>query len=346
MRPHLVAREELGSARVDGLVLCEELRDEAGHTALRKGQVLHAADLPVLGQLPWRELHLIEPEPGELHEEEAGRRIAAAAAGDGIEVRAFAGGHWPLVATRRGVLDVSAAALRDVNCIEGACVYTLFDGQIVDAGEVAARAKVTPFVLHESRVRELEAIAREHSGLVRVRAFHPARIGAIVQERLGEHQIGRFRDALAEKVAWFGAELIEPWFVEPDEDAIAAAVRELLRVGAQIVVFAGTKAMDPLDPAFLALERLGTSLELHGIPAHPGSLLWLAYLDGVPLVGMPTCGLFSQATTFDLILPRLLIGERPRRTQLAELGHGGLLTKEMGFRFPRYRAAQLRGEVE
>jgi hypothetical protein len=82
------------------------------------------------------------------------------------------------------------------------------------------------------------------------------------------------------------------------------------------------------------------------VPAHPGSLFWLARRVEVPILGMPACGLFSQATVFDLILPRILTGERIGSAELAELGHGGLLTREMSFRFPPYRRASNRGEVE
>ena len=99
---------------------------------------------------------------------------------------------------------------------------------------------------------------------------------------------------------------------------------------------AGTKAMDPLDPPS-GIERLGAPLERYGVPAHPGSLFWLARVGEVPVLGMPTCGLFSQATTFDVILPRVLAGERVDRTTLAELGHGGLLSRDAAFRFPPYR---------
>ncbi|MCC7324843.1 MAG: hypothetical protein IT358_13465, partial [Gemmatimonadaceae bacterium] len=66
----------------------------------------------------------------------------------------------------------------------------------------------------------------------------------------------------------------------------------------------------------------------------------------VPIVGMPACGLFSQATVFDLILPRLLTGERLGVHDLAALGHGGFLTRDMAFRFPPYRQARERGAVE
>jgi molybdopterin biosynthesis enzyme len=157
--------------------------------------------------------------------------------------------------------------------------------------------------------------------------------------------MARFRDALGEKVAWFGSALLEPLFVRPDAGAIADAMGSLLAGGAQVITLAGTKAMDHLDPAFRALDRLGVAPERHGVPAHPGSLFWIARAGDVPILGMPTCGLFSQATVFDLILPRILAGDHVGRGDLAALGHGGFLTRDMSFRFPPYRASRARGEV-
>src|SRR5262245_66025707 len=109
---------------------------------------------------------------------------------------------------------------------------------------------------------------------------------------------------------------------------------------------AGASALDPLDPVFGGLTLLGAAMERHGAPAHPGSLLWLARWEGAPVLGMPTCGMFSQATTFDLVLPRLLTGETVGNRELAALGHGGLLSREMAYRFPPYRANAARGELE
>jgi hypothetical protein len=81
------------------------------------------------------------------------------------------------------------------------------------------------------------------------------------------------------------------------------------------------------------------------VPAHPGSLLWLGALSTTPVVGMPSCGMFSQATLFDLVLPRLLAGEPVGPAELAAFGHGGLLGRDMAFRFPPYRAGQDRGAL-
>ena len=344
MRLHCVAP---GAATDDlaGMVLCHDV--DVDGRRLRKGHVIRAGDVPALAALA-DELHLIEPETGDVHEDEGGRRLAAAAAGDGVEVRDASAGHWPLVATRRGVLDVSVDALRRANAIDGVLVYTLFDGQIVDAGEHVARAKVAPLVLEGRRVEEAERVggATPEGGLLRVRPFVARRVGAVVQETLGQAAATRFRAALDEKLTWFGSTLLEPAFVASDGDALAAAMERLVAEGAELLVVAGTKAMDPLDASWRALERLGASIERFGVPAHPGSMFWVAWQEALPILGMPTCGLFAQATVFDLVLPRVLAGERVGRAKLAELGHGGFLTRELAFRFPPYRGgATARGAL-
>ena len=119
----------------------------------------------------------------------------------------------------------------------------------------------------------------------------------------------------------------------------------LLAEGAEVLIVAGASALDPLDPVFLGVGLLGGHMERHGVPAHPGSLLFLARVGAVPVLGMPTCGMFSQATTFDLALPRILAGEAIGNDELAALGHGGLLSQDSAWRFPRYRDSAARGEL-
>ena len=65
-------------------------------------------------------------------------------------------------------------------------------------------------------------------------------------------------------------------------------------------------------------------------------MIWLAELGECQLLGLPLCGMFAMATAADLILPRLLTGERITPQSLAELAHGGVLGQEMRFRFPPY----------
>lgn len=329
-----------------GQVLTVDVRDAAGRILLAKGTRVDDAAARQLHDVAWDQLHLLRLDPDDVHEREAGARLAAAAAGIGVQVGAFAVGAWPLDASHRGILDVHREALERVNQVDGLCLYTLFDGQVVDRGETVARGKIIPFAIDAATLERGEGTARAVGGVVAVRPFVPMVVGAVVQESLGARGMARFEQALGEKVEWFGSTLRPPAFVSATADAVTDGLARLLSEGVEVIALAGSRAMDPLDPAFEALQRVGGRMERHGVPAHPGSLVWLARAGEVPIVGMPACGLFSQATVFDLLLPRILTGEAVGARELAALGHGGFLTRDMAFRFPPYRQARERGAVE
>ncbi len=200
-------------------------------------------------------------------------------------------------------------------------------------------------MIADAIVREAEALGRRAGGLVAVRGFRPVAVAAVAPAGLVPRARARFEAVLREKLDWLGAPLASLAYAPPDAAALARAVEDGLAAGARIVVAAGANALDPLDPAFVAIERLGGRFVRKGVPAHPGSLLWVALVGSVPVLGMPGCGMFSQATLFDLLLPRLLTGETVDAAALAAYGHGGLLGRDMAFRFPPYRAGQDRGAV-
>lgn len=337
-------RSEATADLLAGRVLCHDVRDAAGKVALSKGALLDATSARTLLGLPWDEVHLLAVDPGDVHEEEAGRRLAMAASGDGVEVKGYTGGQWTLVATRRGVLRIDVRRLADVNQHAGIAVFTLFDGQPVERGETVAKAKVTPLVIGGDIVRAVEKAAGD--GAVSVAPFRPAVVGAVARESLQPRQRERFESALRQKIDWFGSRLLDLRFAEASARGVADDLVALREAGAGVLIVAGASALDPLDPVFGGLTLLGARMERHGAPAHPGSLLWLARWQELPVLGMPTCGMFSQATTFDLVLPRLLAGERVGNAEIAGLGHGGLLSREMAYRFPPYRADVARGELE
>jgi hypothetical protein len=346
MKVLAVRRERASVATLRDHVLCHDVRDSGGAVVGHKGARLSEDAAATVLAAPWEEIHVIAAEPGDLHEEDGGRRLASAVVGDGVEVKGYTGGQWTVSATRRGLLRIQQSRLTEVNALDGISVFTLFDGQPVEPGETVAKAKVTPLVIAEKTIVAVEEIARAASGLVTVRGFRPESIGVVARERLEARQRSRFEAALQLKVDWFGGRLLAIRYAGDSAAAVAADLRTLRGEGARLLVVAGASALDPLDAVFGGLSLVGARMERHGAPAHPGSLLWLADWGGLPVLGMPTCGMFSQATTFDLVLPRLLAGDSIDNRALAALGHGGLLSRDMAYRFPPYRAGAVRGELE
>ena len=67
-----------------------------------------------------------------------------------------------------------------------------------------------------------------------------------------------------------------------------------------------------------------------GLPMHPGTLLWIATLARTTIIGLPSCGLGPQKTSFDLILPRILAEGEISDETIAELAQGGILRRSNG----------------
>jgi hypothetical protein len=344
-----LTRDTLRSLDGRVLLLAQDLRDGAGRTAAPKGMRLTRDALQQLGDLSWERLHAVELEADDVAEGAAGERLVRAAAGRDVEAGAMTAGHWPLLARARGIVQVQVNALRDINALGDVVLYTLFDGQVVEERETVARAKIIPFAVSGATLEAAERLARDGHGVVHIRRFLPQRVSAVIMETLGERAMTRARNVLDEKVRWFGSTLSDVRVATSGHEALAAALRAQIADGAQVLILAGSRPMDPLDTMFETLTLLGARIERLGVPAHPGSLLWLATLthgDGErTILGLPSCGLFTQASVFDLVLPRLLAGERLTSDVLAGLGHGGLLTRDMLFRFPAYRSNVRRGEI-
>src|SRR3989442_9333715 len=101
MKPVALAREGAAVVALEGRVICGDVRGADGKVTVEKGQVLDAELARRLLDLPWRVLHLLELEPGDIHEEPAGARLSQAAAGEGVEARGYSGGQGDVPAGAR-----------------------------------------------------------------------------------------------------------------------------------------------------------------------------------------------------------------------------------------------------
>ncbi len=318
-----------------------------------KGRRLTAADLAVLGAPAVRVagepraladagIAVLVPEVADLHEDDAAVRLAAAVAGPGVTTRGPAESRVDVLAATDGLLHIRGDLVERMDRIDPVEVFTLFDGQVVRAGDLVASVKVAPHVVPSEVVERAERVALRagKGGVVRVAAFTRRRVAALVKESVHAPARERFEASVRLKVESLGSELVDVVYVADSADPVTAALAPLVRgrrsERVDLVLTAGSASTDPEDPFYVAIERLGGRVVRHGVPAHPGSMLWLARIGRTDLLGLPSCGAYSKATAADLLLPRLLSGEPATPATVARLGVGGILTRSMRFRFPAY----------
>jgi hypothetical protein len=325
-------------ARLAGAILTRDL--VVSGSRWTKGRRLTAEDLAALASADAGDpVSVLIAEPGELHEDEAALRLAAAVAGPGMTQRGPAQSRVDLIADSAGVLNVRIAELERVNRIDPLEVFTGFDGQVVDRGDLVASVKIAPHLVDAATVDAGARLAGFGSHpLVWVAPFVPSRVGVIVKESVRATARDRFEASVHAKVEGLGSTIESIEYVDDDPEAVEAALARFVRRPdpLELVLTAGAASTDPLDPVFVAIAALGGRLVRRGVPAHPGSMLWLARIGGTAILGLPTCGAYSKATAADLLLPRLLSGEPASERTVAKLGHGGILTRSQRFRFPAY----------
>ena len=91
-----------------------------------------------------------------------------------------------------------------------------------------------------------------------------------------------------------------------------------------MVVCTGGMSVDPDDTTPSAIKATGANVISYGAPVLPGAMFLLSYLNDTPIMGLPGCVMYAKRTIFDLVLPRVLAGEKLTVEDLAEYGEGGL----------------------
>jgi hypothetical protein len=324
--------EPVPDPETSSVVITEDVT--LGGRRIRKGHRVKADDVSLLADLD-RPVHAVILESGDVHEDDAGARLASAVAGPGLAIRGPSFSRYNLVANTKGLLRVDADALLRLNRLPGVAIFTLEDRIPVVPGKIVTGVKVTPVAVAEATLSEAEAIAAE-SPVVQIAAFQPLRVGVISTEGPDWRVRDRFQASVAQKIGWYGGSIIGFSDLPRDAEVIAAEIGRLEGEGADLVLAAGGNTIDPLDPTLRALDVAGAEIVRFGAPAHPGSMFWLAYRGTLPIFNLASCSMFSKATIADVVLPWIMTGERVEADTLAGLGFGGLLDRGMTFRFPPY----------
>jgi len=296
--------------------------------AFRKGHMVCEEDICHLQRLGKNHLYTIEDlAPDQIHENEAASMLASAIAGEGVEwTDDPKEGKIVMRAACDGLLAVDAAALAALNMIDEVMCATLHAHTRVCKGEMVAATRAIPLVMNREPVERAAAIARHHGAIVRVRPLRQARAGLIITGNEVFHGLiqDRFTPVLQAKIAALDSHVAAVAFAPDDAERIAEAIRGHIARGCDLLLLTGGMSVDPDDVTRHGIRLAGATDMHYGAAALPGAMFLVAYIGDVPLLGVPACGLYHRTTVLDLILPRILTGERIGKAALSFLGHGGL----------------------
>ena len=300
-----------------------------GDLVLRKGTVIGPADVVALQAAGISEIVVTRLEPDDVAENVAAAEIAAAIAGEGVRIdRAFTG-RCNLFAEKAGILVVDKESIDRLNRVDEAITLaTLPALKPVVEGEMIATVKIIPFAVEKNSRATALKIATKARPLVRIMPYRVKKIGIVstLVPGLADKVVEKTLKITAERIAPAGARIIAEKQVAHEQSALAVAIEDVLRQGAELVIIFGASAIaDRRDVIPAALESIGGRVEHFGMPVDPGNLMLIGNAQGRPVLGAPGCARSPKENGFDWVLMRLLAGISVSREDITGMGVGGLL---------------------
>ncbi|MHB8910693.1 MAG: molybdopterin-binding protein [Syntrophales bacterium] len=302
----------------------------------RRGHLLRKSDLPKLLDMGKKEVYVLTLPPGEVHEDEAAKRIARGVAGRNLKLRAPREGKVDFIARTSGLLKVNVAALEKINRIGEIIFSTRHTRSIVKAGDIVAGTRIIPLFIREAKVSRAEEIGRRLGPVIELLPLRPKRIGILVTG--SEIVDGRIKDRsasiVARKAEALGSKVTARTVVTDDPSLIAAEIGRMKKTGCQVIVTTGGLSVDPDDVTLAGIRRSGAEVVFYGTPVLPGAMFAYARLGKTVILGTPACVVHDPVTALDVFLPRVLADDPISAKDVAPLGHGGLCLRCAVCRYP------------
>lgn len=324
-----------------GMILAHDMTEiipgKSKGAVFQKGHQVKSEDLCRLMRMGKNHLYVLDLKENQVHEDDAVYELAMALSGPGV---IFSGspreGKLELKAAYPGLLKVNVDALVEFNMVEDVMCASAHHNTCIAKNQGLAATRAIPLVIERQELERAVKIARKAFPIFSVALFNPMKIRLIItgDEVYNGLIEDRFQAIVERKVTALGASLEETVILPDDRAMIAHQIRAYQKKETDLIITTGGMSVDPDDVTKAGIEEAGFDPIHYSAAVLPGAMFLLGYNKTTTVIGLPACGLYHETTIFDLILPRLLAGEKPGKRDLAKLCHGGLCQNCTPCRFP------------
>ena len=292
----------------------------------KKGHVIREEDIPKLLDIGKEHIYVWKPKKGQLHENDAAIRVKDLVLGQGCYIsEEIKEGKIDFFANTQGIVKINKDLLLKLNLLGEIIVSTIHNNTPVKKGEKIGATRVIPLIIDEKKILEAEKIIKEK--IISVEEIKPKK--AVLITTGNEVYKGRIKDAflpvMKEKLEYYGSEIVKQVILPDNKEMITENILKAIeedKVG--MIICTGGMSVDPDDVTPSAIKDCNGEIVTYGAPVLPGAMFLLAYYKNIPILGVPSCAMYSKRTIFDLVLPRILADEKLSFEDIARFGNGGM----------------------
>lgn len=292
----------------------------------KKGHVIREEDIPKLLDIGKEHIYVWEPKKGQLHENDAAIRVKDLVLGQGCYIsEEIKEGKIDFFANTQGIVKINKDLLLKLNLLGEIIVSTIHNNTPVKKGEKIGATRVIPLIIDEKKILEAEKIIKEK--IISVEEIKPKK--AVLITTGNEVYKGRIKDAflpvMKEKLEYYGSEIVKQVILPDNKEMITENILKAIEEDkVDMIICTGGMSVDPDDVTPSAIKDCNGEIVTYGAPVLPGAMFLLAYYKNIPILGVPSCVMYSKRTIFDLVLPRILADEKLSFEDIARFGNGGM----------------------
>ena len=292
----------------------------------KKGHVIREEDIPKLLDIGKEHIYVWEPKKGQLHENDAAIRVKDLVLGQGCYIsEEIKEGKIDFFANTQGIVKINKDLLLKLNIQGEIIVSTIHNNTPVKKGEKIGATRVIPLIIDEKKILEAEKIIKEK--IISVEEIKPKK--AVLITTGNEVYKGRIKDAflpvMKEKLEYYGSEIVKQIILPDNKEMITENILKAIEEDkVDMIICTGGMSVDPDDVTPSAIKDCNGEIVTYGAPVLPGAMFLLAYYKNIPILGVPSCAMYSKRTIFDLVLPRILADEKLSFEDIARFGNGGM----------------------
>ena len=292
----------------------------------KKGHVIREEDIPKLLDIGKEHIYVWEPKKGQLHENDAAIRVKDLVLGQGCYIsEEIKEGKIDFFANTQGIVKINKDLLLKLNLLGEIIVSTIHNNTPVKKGEKIGATRVIPLIIDEKKILEAEKIVKEK--IISVEEIKPKK--AVLITTGNEVYKGRIKDAflpvMKEKLEYYGSEIVKQIILPDNKEMITENILKAIEEDkVDMIICTGGMSVDPDDVTPSAIKDCNGEIVTYGAPVLPGAMFLLAYYKNIPILGVPSCAMYSKRTIFDLVLPRILADEKLSFEDIARFGNGGM----------------------
>lgn len=311
-----------------GQMLCHDItqiiKDVSKGPIFRKGHIITEEDVPVLLSVGKDHVYIWENNENMMHENDAAEILCDVCRGENVGRGEVKEGKIELYAECSGVLKIDNERLYQVNSAGQMMIASIHGNFPVKKGDKLGGTRIIPLLIEKEKMERVREIA-DGRHIFNVRPFLPQKAGIVTTGN--EVFYGRIQDTFTpvveRKLKEYNVDVMGKTMCDDSAEHIVSAIKGMLSHGADMIICTGGMSVDPDDRTPLAIRKVTDRVVTYGAPVLPGAMFMLAYAGNVPVMGLPGCVMYAGRTIFDLVLPRLLTGEKLEKQDFDCLGQGG-----------------------